>query len=154
VRTEYAAIHRPRIRVRDVEIDLGDIDVSNAGKLCQTRVSFTVVNYGEGEAIPVNAQYSVIVGEPLPMRPYYQSEFMSNMNRAKLSPGEQTRITVTGKQYTLLAVLQSNHSLFLAGYVDYRGNTGVTYRTAFARTFDAPNRRFVKLQNPDYEYEE
>jgi hypothetical protein len=156
MRTEYAATHRPRMRIRNVDIDLGEIDPSNASKLCQTKVGFQVVNYGESEAVPTNAQYSIIMGGGgmLPITPNYESEFISNMRRAALSPGVGVRVVVTGKQYPLLAVLQSNHPLFIIGYVDYRGTTGVIYRTAFARRFQPQGRFFEKVQNPDYEYEE
>lgn len=154
MRVEYAATHRPRIRVRDAGIDLGEIDISNEGKLCQTRVGFVVSNYGESEAIPVNAQYSIVVGEPLPMVPSYQSEFMSNLNYAPLPAGGHIRITVTGKQYPLLRVMHGTSALMVIGYIEYRGMAGTIHRTAFARLFDGPMRRFVKIQSADYEYEE
>jgi hypothetical protein len=154
MRTEYNAAHRPRIRVRNVDLDLNEINLSNAQALCQTKIGFTLVNYGESDAVFVNAQHSVILGSAPPMTPCYQSEFMSKLNQSALVPGESVRIAVTGEQYPVLAVLQNNRSLHVIGYIDYKGTTGVTYRTAFARRFVASDRRFEKVDNPDYEYEE
>lgn len=154
MRKEYAATHRPKIRIRNVAVELGEIDWANADKLCQTKIDFFVVNYGESEATLINAQYSIVINEQLSMLPYYQSEFMSKFNRAALASGDSVRIAVTGKQYPLFAVFRNNHPLSVIGYVDYKGVGGATYRTAFARHFDARNRYFVKVQNPDYEYEE
>jgi hypothetical protein len=153
MRTEYNATHRPRIRVRSVDLELGGADLSNNQAVSQTRVGFIVVNYGESEAIFVNAQYSVILGNPLPMTPNYQSEFKSKL-KGRLLPGESARVVVTGEQYPLLMVLRNDRSLHVVGYVDYKGTTGVTYRTAFGRRFIADDKHFEKLSNSDYEYEE
>ncbi len=153
-RNEYAATHRPRIRIRGVEIEIENVDIGDAWREYPIKVSFYVVNYGESDAIPTDARYLIFVNEQLPMTPEYRSEFLSNINRQKLVSGEGVRVAVSGERKPLLPVRQGSQPLVVIGFVDYKGSGGVTYRTAFARTFKAATRRFTINDDPDYEYEE
>jgi len=56
---------------------------------------------------------------------------------------------------------ESPDSLYVMGWVEYRDGTydletdsQLTRRTAFCRKFDTSTRRFVRIDDDDYEYEE
>ena len=154
MRTEYVATHRPRVRVRNLALDLSDMNISDAAKSSQIQITLHVVNYGESDALPTNAQYSVVLDKAvLPMVPEYRSEFVSKIGYEKLESGRgRTAIIIGQERGPLLRVFQGSTPLVVIGYVEYRSATGAGYRTAFARRYNQG--RFHKMDDPDYEYEE
>jgi hypothetical protein len=157
-RKDFSARYRPRIRVRNLALDLSTVDYSNEHAEQTVKVAFSVSNWGESRAQISQAIFYVHTAmSDLDPEPQYRmaKSFLNQIPNGRLESGAEVRITATGPQHKLLPVLQKNHRLYLVGRIDYRGPVeGAVYRTAFARRFVGQNRRFVIEENPDYEYEE
>jgi hypothetical protein len=163
----FLITHRPRLRVRNVEIDLSEWRPEKHTE-STLHGSIHVVNYGDAYARIEAAQVGFLTGSELPMVPPYEGleaielRITQGLGRG-LDAGESVTVRFGGdKSYALDYIVRSGHRLFVLGYIKYRtllprelaGNE-MFYETAFCRRFDPARRMFqIEKDNPDYEHEE
>ena len=90
--------------------------------------------------------------------PDYSTGLTSSENDTKLKAG-QFMVSNGGLRTPisdeLLKEIESGtgpHRLVVIGYVKYKDDAGTVRQTAFARTYDPRTKRFVTINDPDYEY--
>jgi hypothetical protein len=100
----------------------------------------------------------------LPMASPYELVTPNNfvtggLNIAEAKLVEFSQMSVLASEGELSRVLTGNHLLYVIGYVRYRDEgpggvmNNVAWRVAFARKWDPASKRFVRIEDPDYEYE-
>jgi hypothetical protein len=154
-RKEFVASHRPRLRVRFIELRplvagermMADIGVANIG---------------------VNDAAVISIGADIACRTKtcgWESPGLNVSANQSISPA--TRIIKSGEQKTFF--LQSEHPLSLnnfhkvhykefdlcaVGIIKYVDGIGTNRHTAFFRVYDSVRKRFVAADEPSYEYED
>lgn len=151
------ATRRPKITIRNVVItnliDLSYVTHGLKGELFAT-------NTGYLPCIVVRTYTRWIFG-PLPMEnPVHNAENIERDGRdmaMRLESGQVLKLVIepsgpmTFQEFETL----QRKSLYLIGVVKYFDESrSKIWRTVFCRRFDVETRRFVKVDDPDYEYEE
>lgn len=161
---EFVATHRPRLRVRNVVV--GDRP-GDDGQILPSGIPLTgqfyCANVGDTEAtVTESGCWVCLRSGDLPMRRPYEGA-TGNAPIAKLTtikagvsvPG------VFGSDERILSTDESNAiidgrglTLWVLGWIEYRDAEATPRRTTFCRRFDPEKRRFVRVDDPDYEHEE
>ncbi len=147
-RSEFLATNRPILRVRYFRQVAGPHD--------QIQIRFAVTNAGKSRAHLLSSSVVIEFVTPNKMGPpIYLSGTDVTIPR-KFEVGASDEYVALGKQRGL--AIQSNEALgrFLCvyGFLVYSDDIGTTRTTAFGRRFQSSSDRFVKVEDPDYEYED
>jgi hypothetical protein len=155
---------RPRIRVRNIVVHpprvLGHHPlIFHPNQLVSGQLYAVNIGGSRARLIEVHCQvFWPNAGEhTLPMeRPYEGQE--PAPYRVPLESGESTPITF-GSDRLIGAresdeILSGMRDIYVLGNIAYADNRGVIRRTAFCRKYDRARRRFVAVDDPDYEHEE
>jgi hypothetical protein len=170
-REEFNATHRPRLRVRNIDVrHVGGIDVcATDGKIEVPGIGeplggqFYVSNIGDAEARLREAHMMFYARSgPLPMsRPYEGQDGNLLVPKGWLAPGgsvplifSQPLICADRTTDTFIDPLQTD--LYALGWIEYEDRAGNRRRTAFARAYNTGMWRFHPPQHasPDYESED
>ncbi len=147
--------HRARLTVRNVTIDLAFATSIKDGKAW-------VTNTGYGPAMILKAYATWIIEDRLPMEnPALAAIVGEHPIDKTLNSGEILQLDLPTTAEMDLSEYRALHergtgtkSIYLVGVVKYRDNLTHLRRTFFCRRFDPQLQRFVKVDDPDYEYEE
>lgn len=171
-RKSLVLTQRPRLHIRRIVIEEPSYAARFLSPVAQepvfkpgTEVSGTVevINNGNG-AGTVRASYCRVLnaGDPerLPREnPYDSAAGASLISKASLAPGQAALGHFKGKGPSTFQVRYSGQSaaggtlnLYLTGWIDYADELGLVRRTAFCRRYHSDWDRFVKVDDPDYEY--
>jgi len=153
---EFISTHRPRLRVRKLRL----IGVQDH----PIKVEYDVINVGVGIAKIVHHELRVTIKEPA--------------NRISLDRGGTVIATSEGGEGLVGKSLiggrgfidsfesdiqygdwyrfgeTGGYRLIFSGIFEYEDDNGVSRYTEFNRTYDAKRDRFVRPDDPDYEYED
>jgi hypothetical protein len=173
-RQEFILVHRPRIHIRNIVVrhpksvvgwtpdDIFRINEQVSGQ-------FYIANRGDVDAwvteiLTMVRWYGVA---HLPMeRPYEGRDGDKKAIPVRIPASRSLQVTFSSSKLmdnaaaNILAGAEG-HRLYIMGFVEYRDQAAVdrglpsrTYRTAFCRVFSATARRFVPVDDEDYEHEE
>jgi hypothetical protein len=163
---EFIASHRPRLRVHNVFTEEFGLIATAPGPGLPTTIArpgtpmrgaLTATNVGESAAtITDNYCMVFVTNEPLPMRPPYHlqmgNEFIADVRLAPDSSKIGDFIDHDGK--TASTMSNAQRGTYVMGWIAYRDDNNIPRRMTFCRQWDGPLRRFVSVDNPDYERED
>ena len=156
MRSQFLASHRPTIKVRNFYLTA----TNEPHPFNNTfRGQFTLVNVGGNSAHDVECSVWVDWrGNKLPMmRPYDGVDPNERLTRKLIvAGGKETILFDDADSLSDHSSIRNASEIFCSvmGYVDYADEFGHRYRTAFCRTHDQSEGRFIKSANGDYEHEE
>jgi hypothetical protein len=172
-RQGHLATHRPKLAVRNVVLQPHACTWPGQPMLITGEIAggeLYVVNRGGSAAWITNALVIIHHQAPpsLPMKPPYEGSAGNTGPMASpLLAGKAISVPIQSMQPVgqdkAVDILRSKSpdSLYVMGWVEYQDGTydqetdsQLTRRTAFCRKFDASTRRFVRVKDDDYEYEE
>ena len=172
-RDEFLLVHRPRIHVRNIVVHQQDStpyvmreDFFRLNE--QVRGQFYIANRGDVDAwvteiltivrwfgvshLPMERPYEGRVGDK------YASPIRIPAGRSHPRTFASTKL-MDNAAFNILAGTKGR--LYVMGFVEYRDRREIirgmgsrTYRTAYCRVFDPATRRFVPVEDADYEHEE
>jgi hypothetical protein len=164
-RDEFTSSHPPRIVIRRVSLDQGDI-VVGAPISRPWKVQYIVANVGRGNAEILEGNATVKrIEPPLPAIPPFD-DAGDISGPIRLGAGQSGPLTVElDAQGPIVQAVRSGELANVAqgdiagdihffGYMQYRDNIGIVRRTAFCRRYDIRTRRFSVVGDPDYEYDD
>jgi len=157
----FTASHPPHIIVRRVSLDEGDRFFSQPVSR-PWKIQYIIANTGRGQATVFDGNATIIeTSGHLPAIPPFDDEG-NFLNTVELAAGQSTphflylnqRDTVIFESATMSSDGGSTPRklVYLFGYVQYRDAIGIVRRTAFCRRFEPVSRRFVAVDDGDYEY--
>jgi hypothetical protein len=162
-RDEFTSSHPPRIVIRRVSLDQGDI-VIGAPISRPWKVQYIVANVGRANAEIFEGNATVKrIEAPLPAIPPFD-DAGDITGPIRLGAGESGPLTVElDPQGAIVQAVRSGELANVAqgdiagdihffGYMQYRDNIGIVRRTAFCRRYDIRTRRFSVVDDPDYEF--
>jgi hypothetical protein len=94
----------------------------------------------------------------LPMdRPYEHEEGIAS--KVTIRPGMARQLLFESSHFISEresndVLTGGNHSLYVMGWISYEDRNKVLRRTAFCRVYDPITKRFIGVDDPDYEHEE
>lgn len=148
--SEFIATHRPKIIIRNVHIPM-DWHVGE-----RLEVLFYAMNIGESQATikRVHAEVrpyrvnTTIARDANPqeckfLKPLVKSGDFSVCQVATAGPLQAAEVTAYSQQVYRIAIV---------GWVLYADDNGLERTTGFARYYDVPTRRFIVMDDSDYEY--
>jgi hypothetical protein len=142
----------PKIKVRRIYLD-DDTKVTGTG-------TFHVVNIGGTKATVTEIRIDArVFSDPLPMKHPFEDSFHEGLQML-LSPGESFTHPFNiegGDDYQAHSNLRQNkpaEAFYVFGRITYRDDVGICRRTYFCRKHDALNKRFIKVDDEDYESED
>ena len=154
-RDDFNAMHRPRIRVRHIFLSEDPITHDD-------HVSFTIANVGSTIAHITGGMNCIEYRPKLSGLPNIQKPIKDGIpiGAYTLSAGEQHSYTIDHKavmaafQFERPALTEENRMgrLYCYGFIIYTDNLGTIRETGFCRVFDGNS--FIRVDNPDYEYED
>jgi hypothetical protein len=162
-RSEFAATHRPRIRIKHVWLG-SDIWSGEPAK-----IDLVVVNAGAVTAIIRSYKFTIAVfhvSAHLPPRPIFENNLSADYRELPSGFSLEIRDPTEGKIFSSQEIinLQTFSKLLCWGAIEYEDSAHTIVRTtAFARVFertqDIPGMlgrpdRFRAIDDPDYEYED
>lgn len=145
--------HRARLTIRNVTIDLSLATSIKGGKLWVTNVGYT-------PAMILKTYATWIIDDQLPMEnPAIAAVVGEHPIDRTLNSGEILQLDLPETAELDLSGFRalrrpSGKSIYLVGVVKYRDNLTNLRRTFFCRRFDPELKRFVPVEDPDYNYEE
>jgi hypothetical protein len=151
-RDAFIATHRPRIVVRRMGVEL----TKNAPII----VEFSIVNIGEEKVTKCNWNTVIMllnVAGGVHGQLHYETD-TADFHDGPLGVGEGKKKWIQDK--TDLApsdftdIEKKKVILHVVGFVAYTDRAGVTRQTGFFRYYDAENRRFRVIDDPEYEYQD
>ncbi len=161
-RDEFVSTHRPIIRIKHVYI------TSEVWGGKPIEIELVIVNSGITPAIirHMNLETTILsAGKQLPPRPDF-SEPDKTISREKVDSG----FSIALPKMTIRELSMDDHprlmdgtkKLYCYGHVEYSDAAGRIRKTAFCRIWEPPTGtgalnepgRFVKYDDPDYEYED
>jgi hypothetical protein len=170
---EYVSTHRPRLRVRNVAFVEA---IKPTTEPLHDTIEYQVVNIGETEARVIQSNVTIwTYSQPdwfASWTPRYDASGNDAMGQFTLENGRSRELTRLGgdRLVNRLESLQlslkalkigsgdwlkaSTTPIFFYGYIRYEDSDGRQRRTAFYRRYDPEKRRFVIIDDPDYEYED
>lgn len=157
-RWQYITMHRPRLIIRGISLGEGDEDGSRS-----PNIQFNIVNIGGSRAtiIESNATFARIDGS-LPAIPPYsmdantikcpireagESDPPETMN---IEDVEVSHIVSSWRGKTITNGDTSQFYFF--GRIRFCDSIGIVRRMAFCRRYNPASKRFVEIDDPEYEY--
>jgi hypothetical protein len=124
--SEFALSHRPKLIIRNVVLPIGNtLELADG--------SFAVANIGDLPAEITNAHCEILIAKDLPMRRPYEENHIGNIPTA--------------------AHVVNPFNVYAVGYVRYVDKRHQNpRRTVFARIYDYRLKRFIPVEQSDYEY--
>jgi hypothetical protein len=151
-RKGFISTHHPRLRVHSIRLKKLDTipDFTNGSSPITHRINCSIDNIGSSTATITGI--SIVfkrLNDPLPVPSYGKPIFI----KKPITCGE----SITESCDVGAFVIDNNierglNDLYFFGYIDYRDNIGTTRRTAFCRRYIRETKRFVKVDDEDYEY--
>jgi hypothetical protein len=162
-RDEFNSVHRPKIRLKHLWLakDIWEGE--------QIKATADFVNSGTGTAFVREigiATHIVKNGRTLPPNPAFAEVGKFPLNRYELRSGITLSVGELNDWKVLTAaqsveIFEEKARFFFVGYIEYEDSRGAVRKTAFCRVLRFPNKthspsggRFVKEDDPDYEYED
>jgi hypothetical protein len=157
---------RPRIKLRAFEGQVrlvGDGTKSvNANDRRRISVQFELVNYGNAavQILGNNCSIHLAESDDLPMRPPYLEEGGNRIAYSGFPAGMFFPVYINFDESIGPAAERalSDGRFHILGYINYRrandAPDSMFYRTAFCRRWNPERRRFLPVQDTDYEYED
>ena len=168
---------RPRIKVRsfilqepsiqELSVDVPEDEYPFA-PVDPIRGEVSVVNWGTGKTVVGANCYRIFHGRPpkrLPMKPPYDTGAVLIAKKQEIQPGQSVQCPFTGvgpsaRQLEDAFTPNRNPSIppgqnlytYILGWIEYADELGLTRRTAFCQRYDLSLRRFITVDDPDYEY--
>ena len=155
---------RPRIKVRSFSTE-NEITEDQPLPSSDFTLTFEIVNYGGTDAIVTDSHCTIRV---LPVDPDMVLSMWLPYERnsphplveqgTRIKAGESLSPSPIG--YNIpddqeMGFYSKQLTLYVLGYLTYRGEISAHYRTAFCRRLQRREPvRFIKVDNPDYEYED
>lgn len=164
MKTSIISVHRPRLRVRNFAVNtdrssLGPHLIFDQRHPVQGQIY--IANIGGSKATLIEASCHVFANQMgLPMvRPYEGREPSPvDIMTVPIPAGSSIFLTfsdnVFATQEEADRAREGHHPVYILGFLVYKDDLDVARRTAFCRRYDSVNRRFVIVENTDYEYEE
>ena len=170
-RDEFNATHRPKLRVRNINIEAtgsgpfkGNFVFITPGE--SMLGEFFVSNIGDAPA-HIEGAFIMMLGteRPLPMgRPYDGRAANCVFGPRTLEPGHVAQVNIDCAAESQVFVLSYGPTQFhpkdtpfyALGWVTYRDDRGIRRKTTFARKWSDDVRRFLRMEGDmlDYENEE
>jgi hypothetical protein len=162
-RKELILSKRPQLRVRNVvvrqpkPIHESQPEIFEKGTLISGQ--FYIDNIGGTDATITGSGCWVIwTQDLLPMERPYEGENGNIQARLKLRPGESCPLTFAsdktmGEEGRDILHGKGNWHLYVMGWLEYIDDLKIKRSTAFCREYRASERRFVAVDNIDYEDE-
>jgi hypothetical protein len=173
-REEFNASHRPRLRVRNINVRrFGETAVTAAGRIRNPSIGdvfsgqMYVSNIGDGDARIIDGYLSFFAAKyPLPMERPYEGE------NGNLLAGPHHHWMAPGESFTLLFdhplvsqdrvpgpgsfISETEVAIYAMGWIEYEDRRSRVMRTSFCRRYDVRLWRFMSFRSafPDYEAEE
>ena len=155
-RVEFLSTHRPQIRVRRVLLE-------EDHKTAEISVRYDVVNIGNRPAHITGGIVRVIFwpnDRPFPPLSQFPDDPMesSNIRETTIAAGSkhgmlaQASETTTG-EFQFARIWEANN-LFFLGFIKHKDDLGNIRETSFYRRYDRELKRFVPVEDRDYEYED
>jgi hypothetical protein len=169
---EFIATHRPKLRVRNIDIHqprIGDVEarelrprVTSPLFTSGTHVSgqFYISNVGDTAAqITEIGCWVEWMREPLPMSRPYEGENGNVSIQERLEAGQTLPVPfmsarLMGEEGTDVYRGNSNWRIYVMGWVEYVDDRRTPRRTAYCREYRSTEGRFFAVEDPDYEHEE
>jgi hypothetical protein len=155
--------NRPRIKLRTFVIKPSNCFQWNM----PIDIECQVVNWDGTDAYIIESNCTIFINRPeapvdeLPMWPLYSDQVDSfKVTNGVLLAGlacpmyQLSNATICTPTRSASGGQSLVPDLYALGYILYRGKRGNFYRTAFCRRFDFSKRRFVTVENSDYEHED
>ncbi len=147
---------RPRLRVRNVVIRIGDAFRGNrlTGQCYVSNIGGTDAKIEESHVLVYANQMG------LPMERPYEGMEANNPLSGTIIPGASIPLLIEALSPFTTAeeagrAFAGAHPFYVMGWISYSDHLGNIRRTAFCRKWDGNKRRFVREDNdPDYEHEE
>ena len=162
MRDDYVSTHRPKIRIKHVYI------TSEVWGNKPIEIKLVIVNIGITPALilKMNLETTILPeGNRLPPRETY-SERDKTISLDKLDSGMTVALpNITRRDLSMEdhpRLLNRSWRLYCYGFVEYTDTEGRIRKTAFCRIWEPPSGvgsagapgRFVKYDDPDYEYQD
>ncbi|MCX7192358.1 MAG: hypothetical protein NTY60_01810 [Proteobacteria bacterium] len=161
-RWQYLATHRPKLIIRRIWLDEGDGDYFSQGSRCP-QIQFNIANIGGSLAtiIESNATFAKIEGTFPAIPPYSVDTNTIKCTIREAGQSDPTEIldiedvevsrdvrswrgkTITGGD---------SSPYYFLGYIQYRDGIDIVRRMAFCRRYNPATKRFVEIDDPEYEY--
>ena len=153
IESEFIATHRPQIIVRGVSL-------WNENQLIQNnraQIWITAINAGETDALISEIKARAFVVRPADTINVGQDFHEIDLGkRPPLASGENAQFGLRiDTALTTLQIIDINAGkldLLCVGYVAYRSKTGSFGLTGFARKLHPKSRRFLPIDDPEYEF--
>jgi len=161
-RWQYLTTHRPRLIIRRISLDEGDGNYFTPGRI-HPKIQFIIANIGGSRAtiIESNATFARLDGL-LPAIPPYSME--TNAIKCIVREAGQSdppeflaiedreivRIIGGWKGCTITSGYSSPFYFF--GYIQYRDDIDIVRRMTFCRRYNPAIKRFIDVNDPEYEY--
>ena len=165
---EFDATHRPRLRVRNINVkSIGGSSVNVAGGRVHLPSlhdvfsgQFYVANMGTSEA-RIRDGYLMFFATrvPLPMaRPYEGEDGNLMMPRGWFPPGGSVPVLFDQALTSVYRlgdsfIDENKTAIYALGWIEYENRRGRLWRTAFCREYDPGLWRFRRDREPDPDYE-
>lgn len=157
-RWQYLTTHRPKLIIRRMSLDEGDKD----GSMCPN-IQFIVANIGGSRAtiIESNATFAKIDGL-LPAIPPYSAD-TNTINCTIREAGQSDPPEILGiEDFEVSRIVRSwrdktitngdSSPFYFFGYIQYRDSIDIVRRMTFCRKYNPATKRFVEVDDPEYEY--
>ena len=161
MREELILTQRPRIIVRNFYLTTGNATHPVAEGITTGEIpsgQFYAVNVGGTDATIVEWHCQALIGSILPMKRPYEGQIGIQENR-KMPPGSPHTFQfqrhgepIDQKEFDF--VMAGTKVLYVIGWIGYQDELRIYRRTAFCRRYDLGLRRFIAVDNPDYEHAE
>lgn len=166
-RSEFNATHRPKLRIRNIvvrpptEMHAAKFEFFAGGYPVSGQLYAD--NFGDGNATILHSHCMVSWGhQPLPMEaPYEGSNGNEFLGHPSLKPGASIpgvfqSIGVMPNEQVAVNILCGNEGwrLWVMGWVEYADAERFVRRMRFCRIWSANDRRFIDVDNRDYDYED
>lgn len=161
---EFAASHRPKLRVHEIFTErFGAVfgpstpqgfPMFRPGE--PMKGELYVTNIGDTAATIIESNILVfLTEEPLPMRaPFEIATFQRPFRAQRLEPGQTIEGRFVDVKGETANVDPRSTQVYVMGQIGYQDDNSVPRRMLFCRQYDGMLRRFVAVDNADYERED
>jgi len=157
-RKEFISSHRPRLIVRNVTIKPPYVEGIPYALGKPLQIEWAVVNTGDTPSKIVSGNASLLVIDHLfdARTPY--SDEPDNMKGITLAPGGAYTFIMQDDRIVFEnpskwhCIINKEKILYFYGFITYQDDIGIERRTAFCRKYDPAVKKFVIVNDIDYEY--
>jgi hypothetical protein len=151
-REEFIATHRPKLRVHSICLkELDTIpDFTNGSPPITHQINCSINNIGGSSATITEISITFKrLNDPLPIPSYSEPVFI----KKSIACGESIAESCDVEAFVIdCNIERSLNDLYFLGYIDYLDNIRTIRRTAFCRRYIQETKRFIKVDDEDYEY--